>query len=454
MFDLLTAKLQKTFDGLTGRGKLSEEDVTAALRELRIALLEADVALPAIKHLLAEVKEQAVGDKVLKSVTPGQQVVKIVHDALLNLLGEAEPLNIDNKPAIILMCGLQGSGKTTTSGKLAKKLIEQSGKSVLMASADIYRPAAQEQLQTLAEKTGATFLPIKANEKPAAIAKRALAEAKNYDVLIFDTSGRLELDADLLNELSDIHKVLQPQETLLVADALTGQTAVQIAEGFKQTVPLTGLVLTRIDGDGRGGAALSLRFVTGVPIKFLGRGEDLGALDTFRPEGLADRILGQGDVVALVEQAAATVNQDDMMAMMDSMMSGKGFDLIAYKKQLQMIQKMASGQGGMLGLLKLMPGVGKMMKQAEAAVKNGAMDEKQFSHQIAVIDSMTVQERIQPDILNARRRQRIAKGAGVEVSVVNKLIKTHKQMNTAMKQMNKMGGPMAMMQAMQGGRKF
>lgn len=450
MFTQLSDRLKGVFDTLTGRGSLSEADVKTALRELRVALLEADVALPAIKQLLAKVKEEAVGEAVLKSVTPGQQVVKIVHDALVDLLGEGEDLNLNApKPVVILMAGLQGSGKTTTTAKLARRLIKLNKKRVMLASTDIYRPAAQEQLQTLAEKVEADFMPITEGEQPVAIAKRALAEAKKSgaDVLFIDTAGRLELDDDLMTELVAVQEAVQPTETLLVADSLTGQTAVNIADAFNKAVNITGLILTRLDGDGRGGAALSMRTVTGVPIKFIGLGEDVGALESFRPEGIADRILGQGDVVALVEKAATAIDEEDALKMQEKMMSGSGLDLNDLKKQLQMMLKMAGG-GGLGGLMGLMPGMGKLMKQVDAS----KLDSQVVVHQIAVIDSMTKAERRNPSLLNARRRQRIAKGAGVEVSTVNKLVKMHEQMNRAMKQLKKMGGMGALAGMMGGGK--
>lgn len=439
MFNQLSDRLKSAFDKITGHGVITEKDVDATLREVRIALLEADVALPATKKLLSHVKEKALGEDVIKSVTPGQQIVKIVNDALVELLGEASPLNLATQPpAVVLMSGLQGSGKTTTAAKLAKHLQEKENKRVLLASADIYRPAAQEQLQTLAEKIGAAFLPIKAGEQPAAIAKRALAEARTSatDVLIFDTAGRLELDDQLMAELKDLKKILSPSETLLVADSLTGQSAAHVAKAFHQAVDVTGIVLTRMDGDGRGGAALSMREVTGKPIKFIGLGEGVEALEPFRPEGTASRILGQGDVVALVEKAAAAVSEDDMAAMQEKMFSGKGMDLNDMRKQLKMMQKM----GSMKGLMGMLPGMGKLAKKVDAS----KLDDKIIIHQIAVIDSMTKAERKSPEILNARRRARIARGAGVEVSTVNKLVKTHQQMQKAMKMMKKMGGPAAL----------
>lgn len=435
MFETLANKLQTTFDSLTGRGSLSENDVEAALREIRLALLEADVALPVVKQIIATVRTEAVGEKVLKSVTPGQQVVKIVHEALIEALGEGATLNLNAAPpVVILMCGLQGSGKTTTTGKLAKVLKDQHKKDVLLASLDIYRPAAQEQLQTLAERVGVTGLPIVADEKPIEITKRAMAAARQQskDVLILDTAGRLELDADLMDELQQVRALANPTETILVADALTGQVAVQVATAFNEQVGITGLILTRIDGDGRGGAALSMRAVTGVPIKFLGLGEGMDALETFRPEGLASRILGQGDVVALVEKAQAAVNEDDAKQLEEKLMSGKKLDFNDMKQQLKMMKRM----GGMTGMLGLLPGLNKLKDKVDPS----KLDDKVLVHQMAVIDSMTPAERRQPQLLNAKRRKRIAAGAGLEVSDVNKLVKMVEQMDKMSKMMKKMGG--------------
>jgi len=434
MFSQLTDRLDGVFKRLRGRGILSEDDVNAALREVRIALLEADVALPVIKRLMALVKERAVGEEVTKSVTPGQQVVKIVNDALVEILGEGSELNLAvQPPAIIMMVGLQGSGKTTSTGKLAKWLNDKQNKTVLLASLDIYRPAAQQQLQTLANQVGVGSLEITSGETPLQITKRAVAEAKKglYDVLFLDTAGRLEVDEDLMQELEEVKAYADPVETLLVADSLTGQVAVNVAQTFNERIGITGNILTRIDGDGRGGAALSMREVTGCPIKFLGSGEGLGALDVFRPESIANRILGMGDVVSLVEKMQDAASEEDMMAMQEKMLSGQ-FDLNDMKKQLKMVQRM----GSLKGMMKLIPGIGKMVKQVDEA----KLDDKVMVHQIAIIDSMTKQERRVPSILNAKRRQRIAKGCGLEVSAVNKLVKSHQQMQKMMKKFS--GGGM------------
>ncbi|MEC8067498.1 MAG: signal recognition particle protein [Pseudomonadota bacterium] len=436
MFDQLSGRLDGVFKKLTGRGVLSEKDIDAAMREIRIALLEADVALPVIKTLIKKVKEDAVGEKVLKSIKPGEQVVKIVNDKLVEILGEGEGLNLATQPpAVVMMVGLQGSGKTTTTGKIAKRLKEKEKKKVLLASLDIYRPAAQQQLQTLAERTGVDGLEIVEGQKPVDIAKRALKAAKTggYDVLFLDTAGRLEIDEDLMAELETVKQLVNPVETLLVVDSLTGQVAVNVAKTFHERIGITGNVLTRIDGDGRGGAALSMREMTGCPIKFLGMGEGLGALEVFRPESMANRILGMGDVVSLVEKVQEATSEEDMMGMMEKMLSGQ-FDLNDMKKQMKMMQRM----GSLKGMMKLIPGVSKMAKQLDQA----NVDDKMVVHQIAIIDSMTKQERKNPSILNAKRRQRIAKGCGLEVSAVNKLIKSHQQMQKMMKKMQSggMGG--------------
>jgi len=451
MFENLTDRLSSTFSKLRGKGLITEQDVTDALREMKRALLEADVALPVVKHIQNLVQERAVGDKILKSVTPGQQVIKVVHDAILEVLGDAAPLNLNvAPPAIVLVCGLQGSGKTTTTGKLAKYLVTKDKKSVLVASLDVYRPAAQAQLATLAEQAGVESLPIVDGEKPLDITKRALNAAKkgSYDVLFLDTAGRTELDDALMAELVGIKELANPSEILLVADALTGQTAVEIATAFKDAVDVTGLVLTRMDGDGRGGAALSMRYVTGVPIKYIGLGERLTAddcgLDVFRPEGIASRILGEGDVVALVDKMQAAVNEDDAAAFEEKMMSGQRLDMNDLKKQFKMMQKM----GGMGGMLKLLPGMGKIKNKLDEA----KMDNKVLIHQTAIIDSMTKAERVQPEILNAKRRKRIAAGCGLEVSDVNKLVKMYEQMAKMTKMMKKQGGMAGMMNMLNQGK--
>ena len=443
MFDTLTDRLSGVFDGLTGRGALSESDVTAALREIRVALLEADVALPVVKDFIASVREKAVGEDVIKSVTPGQQVVKIVYDQLVETLGGGEPsagLRIDNVPSVIMMAGLQGSGKTTTTGKLALRLRERERKKVLIASLDVRRPAAMEQLKVLAGQAGVEALPIVAGQLPADIARRALNAAKigGYDVLILDTAGRTTIDGQMMDEASEIARIASPAETLLVADALTGQDAVETARRFNERLPLTGLVLTRIDGDGRGGAALSMRAVTGLPIKFLGTSEKLDGLDGFDAQRLAGRILGRGDIVSLVEKAGEQMDAEKAKRLAKKMQKGD-FDLDDLADQLRQLQKM----GGMGGILGMMPGA----KKAKQAMAASNMDDKALTRQEAIISSMTKKERRKPALLNASRRKRIAAGAGVEVSDVNKVLKMHKQMAGVMKKMGR-GGMKGLMGAM------
>lgn len=429
MFEYISEKLNKAFAGITGKGLLTEADVDGALRELRVSLLEADVALPAIKHLVGLVRERAVGESVLKGVNPGQQVVKIVYDALLELLGTEVKFEVRAAaPAVVLMCGLQGGGKTTTSAKLAKWLVETQKKSVFLASLDVYRPAAIEQLAVLGAKIG---VPVLESASPDVMvrAKEALAAAKkaSADVVILDTAGRTNVDADMMAELVKVKDFAKPAATVLVADGQTGQVAVEVAKSFHEAVPLTGLVLTRMDGDARGGAALSMRFITGVPILFLGMGEGVGAFEVFRPDGLAGRILGQGDVVALVSKVQAAVQGEDSAKIEQKLMSGAKLDFNDLKKQFLMMKKL----GGMAGLLDLMPGAGALKSKIGA----GKLDDKVMLRQVAIIDSMTPAERKNPLVLNARRRVRIAKGAGVQVSDVNKLVKMQEQMNQMAKMM-------------------
>ena len=451
MFDALTERLGGVFDRLTGRGVLSEKDVDAALREIRVALLEADVALPVVKTATSFIRERAVGEDVIKSIAPGQQVVKIVHDALVDLLGgegEPEGLNLEGEPPVaILMAGLQGSGKTTTSAKLAKKITEQHKKKVLLASLDTRRPAAMEQLQQLAGQVGVGFLPIVEGQRAVDIAKRAMSAGKlqGYDVVILDTAGRTSIDEDMMAEAQAIADATRPHETLLVADSLTGQDAVETAKRFHERLPLTGLVLTRMDGDGRGGAALSMRHVTGLSIKFLGVSEKPDGLDAFDAKRVAGRILGRGDIVSLVEKAAAEIDQDKAERMAKKMAKGK-FDLEDLREQFGQLKKMG-GLGGIMGLL---PGMNKAAKAQAAAA---GMDDKMLSRQEAIILSMTKQERAKPEILKASRKKRIAAGAGVQVADVNKLIKMHRQMADMMKKAGKKGrgGLAGMMGGMGGG---
>ena len=450
MFEALGDRLGTVFDGLAGRGAISEADVSKAMREIRVALLEADVALPVVKDFVARVREEAVGERVIKSIKPGQQIVKIVNDGLVEMLGGSgedavDPgLNLNARPpAAILMAGLQGSGKTTTTGKLAKWLRENMKKKVLLASLDTRRPAAMEQRGILARQVGVDFLPIVAGEDALTIAKRAMSQGAKggYDLVFLDTAGRTTVDDELMAEVEAIAAETEPVETLLVADSLTGQDAVETAERFNARLPLTGLVLTRIDGDGRGGAALSMRAVTGLPIKFLGTGEKLSDLEAFDAERLAGRILGQGDIVSLVEQAAKVVDEKEAERMAKRMRKGV-FDLADLERQLGQMQKM----GGMGGLMKLLPGMGKMKKQLDAA---GGVDDALIRRQQAIIRSMTPKERENPALLKASRKKRIAAGSGVSVQEVNKLLKMHRQMADMMKKMSK-GGMKGMMESMQG----
>ncbi|MFY8095625.1 MAG: signal recognition particle protein [Niveispirillum sp.] len=434
MFDGLTGRLGDIFDRLRKRGALSEDDVNAALREVRIALLEADVALPAVKAFVTGVKEKAVGTEVLRGINPGQMVIKIVHDHLVELLGsQVEDLNLEAVPPVpILMLGLQGSGKTTTSAKIAVRLKNRDKKKVLLASLDTRRPAAQEQLRILGEQTGVASLPIVPGQQPVEIARRAMevGRLEGFDVVILDTAGRLAIDEELMAEVVAIRDVAKPVESLLVVDAMTGQDAVTVATNFNDRVGITGIVMTRIDGDARGGAALSMRHVTGKPIKLMGMGEKTDALEPFHPDRIAGRILGMGDVVSLVEKAAESIDKEEAEKLAKKLEKG-GFDLEDMLSQMRQIRKL----GGMGGMLNLLPGMGKMKEQ----LKNANIDEKLLDRQEAIILSMTKKERKKPDILNASRRRRIATGAGVTVADVNRLIKQYQDMSEMMKKMKKMG---------------
>jgi len=433
MFDALQSRLTGVFDRLRGRGALSEADVDEALREIRSALIDADVSLPVVTDFIAQVRPKAIGENVIRSVTPGQQVVKIVHDALVETLGHDNvALNLGSAPAPILMVGLQGSGKTTTSAKLGLMLQTKEKKRVLMASLDVSRPAAMEQLKILGEQAGVATLPILANQMPLDIAKRAMAAARvgGYDVLILDTAGRQHIDEALMSEVAQVRDAVKPHETLLVADSLTGQDAVNIAKSFNERVALSGIILTRADGDARGGAALSMRAVTGAPIKFLGLGEKLDALEVFHPARVAARILDMGDVVSLVEKAAETVDKEQAEKLARKMKKGE-FDMNDLADQLRQMTKL----GGMQGVLSMLPGVGKVKDQ----LANAGFDDKLLKRQEAIISSMTKVERAKPDVINGSRRKRIASGAGVEVSEVNKLLKMHRQMADMMKKIGKGG---------------
>ncbi|HEY4547167.1 MAG TPA: signal recognition particle protein [Pedomonas sp.] len=452
MFESLSERLGSVFDKLTGRGALSEADVKEAMREVRVALLEADVALPVVKEFVAKATERAVGQEVIKSVKPGQMVVKIVNDALVEMLGgeaaaEAGKLAIDiTPPAVIMMIGLQGSGKTTSTAKIARRLQTRERKKVLMASLDVQRPAAQEQLKVLGEQVGVATLPIIPGQMPVDITKRALQAAKlqGFDVLMLDTAGRLHIDAQLMAELASVKTEARPAESLLVVDSLTGQDAVNVARQFSDQVGLSGVVLTRMDGDGRGGAALSMRAVTGQPIKFIGVGEKLDALEEFNPSRVAGRILGMGDVVSLVEKAAEAVEADEVEKLAKKMAAGK-FDMDDLRMQFNQMKRI----GGLKGVMGLLPGLGKMQKQIDAA----GVDDKALNRLEAIILSMTAKERAKPDLINAKRKIRIAKGSGTTVQEVNKLLKMHQDMATAMKKIKKMGGLGALGSLFGGGKK-
>jgi len=438
VFETLSNKLSGVFDGLRQRGALKENDVVEALREVRLALLDADVALPVVKDFIAKVRERAVGAEVLDSVSPGQQVVKIVNDVMVEALGGegAVPLNLNAAaPIPILMVGLQGSGKTTTSGKLGLRLSQRLRKKVLLASLDVQRPAAQLQLQQLAERAGVASLPIIAGQTPLEIARRAMDVGRRevFDVVILDTAGRLSINQELMDEVRKIREATSPAETLLVVDAMTGQDAVNTAKAFHEAVGVTGIVMTRMDGDARGGAALSMRAITGAPIKLTGSGEKLDALEDFHPERVAGRILGMGDVVGLVEKAAETLDQQEAEKLARKMAKGQ-FDLEDYAAQLRQITKM----GSISSIIGMLPGAGKIQQQLEAA---GAanIDNTMLKRQAAIIGSMTKKERKLPDIIKASRKKRIAAGSGTSVQEVNKLLKQFEDMSTMMKRMNKLG---------------
>jgi len=443
MFQSLSDRLSGILDKLTRRGSLTESDVAEAMREVRRALLEADVALEVVREFTDKVKAKAVGQDVVKSVTPGQMVVKIVHDELVAMLGsDAEPIDLAAQPPVpILLVGLQGSGKTTTCAKIGYRLTNRDKKKVLMASLDVRRPAAQEQLRVLGEQTKVDTLPIVVGQTPQQITRRALEAAKlsAYDVLLLDTAGRTHIDDDLMREAAEVRDIARPHETLLVADSLTGQDAVKLAKSFNERVGISGIVLTRVDGDGRGGAALSMRAVTEKPIKLIGTGEKWDALEDFHPGRIAGRILGMGDVVSLVEKAAQTIDMEKAQAIAQKMRKGE-FDLEDLADQLKQMEKL----GGMSSMLGLLPGIGKVKKQLDEA----NLDDRVLKRQRAIISSMTPKERRSPKVLDGKRKRRIAAGSGTKPEDVNRLLKMHRQMADMMKTMGKRGG---MMQRMMGG---
>ncbi len=444
MFENLTDRLSGTIKRLRGQGRLSEDNIKEALREVRMALLEADVALPVVKDFIDKVRERAIGQEVLQSLTPGQALVKIVNDELVALMGEAcDELQLNvQPPAVVLMAGLQGSGKTTSTAKLARWLKERKNKSVMVASCDIYRPAAIEQLKTLSGEVGATFFPSSPDQDPVEIAQAALEQARklHVDVLIIDTAGRLHIDEQMMGEIQRIHAAVQPVETLFVVDSMTGQDAANTARAFHDALPLSGVILTKTDGDARGGAALSIRAITGKPIKFLGVGEKTEALEPFHPDRLASRILGMGDVLSLVEEVERKVDKDKAARLAKKLHKGKRFDLADFHDQLEQM----AGMGGLGGLMDKLPGMSQLPKNVRDQVNDKDMD-----RMLAIIRSMTLKERAFPDIIKGSRRRRIAAGSGTRVQDVNRLLKQFTQMQKMMKKMSK-GGMKNMMRGLKG----
>lgn len=446
MFESLQDRLNGALRSISGKAKITEDNIKGTMREVRMALLEADVALPVVKEFTNQVKERAIGSEVLKSLSPGQAFLKIVHEELQAVMGEAnEGLNLATQPpAIILMAGLQGAGKTTTVGKLGKFLTEREKKKVMVVSADVYRPAAIKQLETLANEVGVQFFPSDVSQKPVDIANAAIAEAKKQfaDVLIVDTAGRLAVDEEMMAEIKQLHAAIDPVETLFVVDAMTGQDAANTAKAFNEALPLTGVVLTKADGDARGGAALSVRQITGKPLKFLGMGEKTDALEPFHPDRVASRILDMGDVLTLIEEAERKIDKSKADKLAKKIQKGKGFDLEDFRDQLLQMKNM----GGLMGMMDKLPGMGKMGAQA------GQMDqaEKQLGQTEAIINSMTPDERHFPDKINGSRKKRIAAGSGTTIQDINRVLKQHKQMQKVMKKMTGKGGMRKMMNAMKG----
>lgn len=444
-FNHLSGRLNKVIKNLTGQGRLTEANIKETLRDIRVALLEADVALPVAKEFIEHIETKAIGKEVMESLKPGEVLIKMVHDEMVQLMGEYNAeLNLKAQaPAVILMAGLQGSGKTTTAAKLARWLIQTQKKSVLVASADIYRPAAIEQLATLANTVGAIFYPSNPSQKPVDIANGAIQAAKNQvvDVVILDTAGRLHIDEDMMSEIKQLHAAINPIETLFVVDSMTGQDAANTAKAFNDTLPLTGVILTKTDGDARGGAALSIRHITGKPIKFIGVGEKIDALEPFHPDRIASRILGMGDIVSLVEEAERTIDKEKAEKLVKKIKKGKAFDLEDFRDQLKQIQSM----GGMMGIMSKLPGINQLPQQ----VKDQVNDKKLVSIE-AIINSMTPKERRFPDVIRNSQKRRIALGSGTSIQSINQLLKQFTQMQKMMKKMSQKGGMLKMMRGMQG----
>ncbi len=446
MFENLSDRLSRTLKNISGRGRLTEDNIKETLREVRMALLEADVALPVVREFVKSVKERAVGQEVSKSLTPGQVFVKIVQAELEKAMGESnEALDLSARPpAVIMMAGLQGAGKTTSVAKLSKLLRERHKKSVLVVSADVYRPAAIKQLKTLAGEVDVEFFPSDVSQKPVDIATAAIAHArlKFIDVVIVDTAGRLHVDDAMMDEIKDLHSAINPVETLFTVDAMTGQDAANTAKAFNEALPLTGVILTKVDGDARGGAALSIRHITGKPVKFLGVGEKTDALEPFHPDRVASRILGMGDVLSLIEEVERGVDKDKAMKMAKKLKTGGGFDLEDFREQLQQMKNM----GGMMSMIEKLPGVGQLPPEALAQVQDGKMTNQME----AIINSMTKKERARPDLIKGSRKRRIAAGSGTQIQDVNRLLKQFTQMQKMMKKMSSKGGMAKMMRGMQG----
>lgn len=445
MFENLTQRLSDTVGKLRGQARLTEDNIQDALREVRMALLEADVALPVVRSFIEQVRAKAVGKEVIENLTPGQAFIKVVQDELVHLMGDVnEELNLSAQPpAVILVAGLQGAGKTTTIAKLAKRLLDTQNKKISVVSCDVYRPAAIKQLETLANQIGVDFIPSNIEQDPIAIAQHAVAHAQqhHFDILFVDTAGRLHVDADMMTEIQALHQAVRPVETLFVVDSMSGQDAAMSAQAFNEALPLTGVILTKTDGDARGGAALSVREITGKPIKFLGTGEKVDGIEPFHPERVASRILGMGDVLSLVEEAQQKVDQKEAGRLAKKLKTGKGFNLKDLRSQLVQMQNM----GGINSLVDKLPGAGNISD----AMKSQASD-KSVVHMIAIIDSMTPKERRFPDIIKATRKQRIAAGSGTQVQEVNRLLKQYTQMRKMMKKFSKKGGMKNLMRSMQG----